>query len=80
MLSTILKSDTAIEVSIKIIDAFVAMRHIIKNSIDYQRELFIMQSKVLETDKKLTLQDSKFDNEVDIDNLINKGENICKKN
>jgi len=61
MLSTILKSDTAVEVSIKIIDAFVAMRHIIKNSIEYQKELFIMQNKILEHDNKLLEYDSKFE-------------------
>ena len=61
MLSTILKSDIAIEVSIKIIEAFVAMRHIIKNSIDYQKELFIIQNKILEHDNKLLEYDSKFE-------------------
>ena len=61
MLATILKSETAVEVSIKIIDAFVAMRHIIKNSIDYQRELFIMQNKMLEHDTKFIEYDSKFE-------------------
>ncbi len=76
MLSTILKSDTAVEVSIKIIDAFVAMRHIIKNSIDYQKELFIMQSKVLEIDNKLTQHDSKFE---DIFNRFDSGDYLKNK-
>ena len=40
MLSTILKSDTAIKVSIRIMNAFVLMRHIIGNNLKDQRYLY----------------------------------------
>ena len=61
MLSSVLKTEKANIVSVNIMRAFVAMRHIIKNSIDYQRELFIMQNKLLEHDNKFIEYDSKFE-------------------
>lgn len=46
MLSAVLKSETAINISIKIMDAFVAMRHalleIISCLTEYQRKLFFL--------------------------------------
>jgi len=61
MLATIIKSDVAAETSIKIMDAFVALRHILLNSIDYQKELFVIQNKILEHDNKLMEHDSLFE-------------------
>ena len=61
MLATIIKSEVAAETSVKIMDAFVSMRHILLNSIDYQKELFIIQNKILEHDNKLIEHDSMFE-------------------
>ena len=61
MLATIIKSEVAAETSVKIMDAFVSMRHILLNSIDYQKELFIIQNKILEHDNKLIKHDSMFE-------------------
>ena len=61
MLATIIKSEVAVETSIKIMDAFVSMKHLLLNSIDYQKELFIMQNKILEHDNKLIEHDSMFE-------------------
>lgn len=61
MLSSVLKTEKANIISVNIMRAFVSMRHIIKNSIDYQKELFIMQNKILEHDNKLLEYDSKFE-------------------
>ena len=61
MLATILKSNTAIEVSVKIMDAFVTMRHLLLDKVEYKKDLFIIQNKILDIDNKLTLHDSKFE-------------------
>ena len=61
MLATIIKSEVAAETSVIIMDAFVSMRHILLNSIDYQKELFIIQNKILEHDNKLIEHDSMFE-------------------
>lgn len=60
MLSSILKSKTAIEVSIQIMDAFVAMRHILMSNVHILSELesikqHISKSEIhqLETDKRI---------------------------
>ena len=60
MLATIIKSKEAAQVSINIMDAFVAMRHVLINSINYQKELFIMQNRITNIDNKLIEYDSKF--------------------
>ncbi len=39
MLSSILRTEVASKVSINIMRAFVAMRHIIKNNIEYQKDI-----------------------------------------
>ena len=41
MLATIINTPIADDVSVKIMRAFVSMKHILLNSIDYQKELFI---------------------------------------
>ena len=56
MLSTILKSKVAVQTSIRIMDAFVAMRHYIGNN---EYRLLNIESKVLEHDSEIKLlQDS----------------------
>ena len=52
MLSGLLKSDIAIEVSIKIMDAFVEMRKFIVNNAFVFQEIDVMKTKLLEHDKK----------------------------
>ena len=68
MLATILKSDIAVEVSIKIMDAFVSMRHyLIENKDIYKslnninNRLNYQDNKLLEYDDKLNYIFSKFD-------------------
>ena len=60
MLASVINTPIADEISVKIINAFVSMRHILLNSIDYQKELFIIQNKILEHDNKLIEHDSMF--------------------
>ena len=58
MLSAVLKTDVAEEVSIKIMDAFVAMKKIISNSLIEQK---YMNSLVLEHDTNIKLLQQSFD-------------------
>lgn len=60
MLATVLKSKVATEVSISIMDAFVAMRHYIIENKDIYKSLNIINNKLLEHDEKLNLLFSKF--------------------
>ncbi len=55
MLSGLLKSDIAIEVSIKIMDAFVEMRKFIVNNAFVFQEIDGMKTKLLEHDKKFDI-------------------------
>ncbi len=52
MLSGLLKSDVAIQVSIKIMDAFVEMRKIIANSLDINNRISALEYKMIESDNK----------------------------
>lgn len=61
MLATILKSKTATEVSIRIMDAFVLMRHFIVENKDVYRSLNHINNKLIEHDEKLQYIFSKFD-------------------
>ena len=58
MLATILRTNVAEEVSIKIMDAFVAMRHYIGDN-DYR--LFNVETKLLEHDNEIKLLQESFD-------------------
>ncbi len=58
MLATIIKSKTATEVSISIMDAFVKMRHLIKNNLIEQKYINNM---VLEHDNSIKLLQETFD-------------------
>jgi len=53
MLSAVLKSDTAVKVSIQIMDAFVAMRHFLLNNAQIFSELTQIKRHQLESDKKI---------------------------
>lgn len=53
MLSAVLKSDVAVEMSIRIIDAFVAMRKFILSNAQVFQRLDTLELKQLETDKKM---------------------------
>lgn len=61
MLASVLNSDTAIETSIKIIDAFVAMRHFMQNNAKIFVEIDNIKQHQIETDIHLTETDRKFD-------------------
>ncbi len=61
MLATILKSKIAIEISIKIMDAFVLMRHYIVDNKDIYKSLNNINNKLIEHDEKLNYLFSKFD-------------------
>ncbi len=52
MLSGLLKSDVAIQVSIKIMDAFVEMRKIIANSLNINNRISALEYKMIECDNK----------------------------
>lgn len=62
MLSGILKSETAINTSISIIEAFVSMRHYINDNKDIYITLNNLSNKMAEYDEKLDLIFSKFEN------------------
>lgn len=69
MLSTVLKSKKAIEISIKIIKSFVAMRTFLIHNKDLFSKLNIIESKVLEHDDKI----SKLFDVLEKETLPNKG-------
>ena len=53
MLATILKSDVATEVSIRIMDAFVKMRKFIRNNVNYLSDINMIESTLIRHDNKL---------------------------
>ena len=53
MLSTVLKSETAVNVSIQIMDAFVAMRRFLQNNAQIFTELDQLKQHQIESDKKI---------------------------
>lgn len=61
MLATILKSKIATEISIKIMDALVLMRHLIADNKDVYKSLNSINNKLIEHDEKLNYLFSKFD-------------------
>ena len=73
MLSTVIHTSIATEVSVKIMRAFVTMRHLLLDKVEYKKDLFIIQNKILDIDNKLTLHDSKFEeifNKFDSDDYL----------
>jgi len=63
MLSTVLRSDTAIKVSIQIMNAFVSMRRFLRDNAQVFHRLDSLELKQMETDKKVekvlnTIEDS----------------------
>ncbi|MBR6091671.1 MAG: ORF6N domain-containing protein [Bacteroidales bacterium] len=61
MLASVLNSDTAVETSIKIIDAFVAMRHFMQNNAKIFVEINNLKQHQIETDIHLIENDRKID-------------------
>jgi len=53
MLSTVLRSQTAIDVSIRIMDAFVAMRHFLANNAQVFQRLANIEYHQIETDRRI---------------------------
>ncbi len=53
MLSAVLKSSTAVEVSIQIMKAFVAMRHFLKENAHIFKRFNVLEIKQIETDQKM---------------------------
>lgn len=61
MLASVLKSDTAVQTSIKIIDAFVAMRHFMLNNTKLFTEIDNLKQHQIETDVHLLENDKKIE-------------------
>ena len=61
MLSTVLRSPTAIATSIQIMDAFVAMRHLVASSMQMLRRLASIEYHQIETDKHILESDKRID-------------------
>lgn len=53
MLSSVLKSETAIQVSIQIIKAFVSMRHFLQNNMQLFNEIVLLKHHQIESDKRI---------------------------
>ena len=53
MLSAVLKSDTAIQTSIMIMEAFVALRHFLQNNSEIFTEINYLKRHVIESDKRI---------------------------
>lgn len=76
MLASVLKSDTAVQTSIKIIDAFVAMRHFMLNNAKLFTEIDNLKQHQIETDVHLLENDKKIDQ---ILTLLDKNNNEDKQ-
>ena len=53
MLSTILKSKTAVQITIKIMDTFITMKHYLNDNKDIYKSLNNINNKIIEHDSKL---------------------------
>ncbi len=61
MLASVLHSETAVQVSIKIMEAFVAMRHYLLSNVHILQHLEQVDRKLLENDQKFKLLFSRFE-------------------
>ena len=61
MLASVLRSETAVRVSLQIMDAFVAMRHFMMQNGGFINRLSNVEAKILEQDSHLIDHDRKFD-------------------
>ena len=61
MLASVLHSETAVRVSLQIMDAFVAMRHYMMRNGGFINRLSNVETKILEQDSHLTDHDHKID-------------------
>lgn len=61
MLASVLRSETAVRISLQIMDAFVAMRHFMMQNGGFINRLSNVEAKILEQDSHLIDHDHKFD-------------------
>ena len=61
MLASVLKSDTAVQISIKIIDAFIALRHFLQNNAQLFQRLEIMEKRQTSSEFHLLEHGKKID-------------------
>ncbi len=61
MLASVLRSETAVRISLQIMDAFVAMRHFMMQNGGFINRLSNVEAKILEQDSHLIDHDRKFD-------------------
>ena len=61
MLASVLRSETAVRISLQIMDAFVAMRHFMMQNGGFINRLYNVEAKILEQDSHLIDHDRKFD-------------------
>jgi phage regulator Rha-like protein len=61
MLASVLRSETAVRISLQIMDAFVAMRHFMMQNGGFINRLSNIEAKILEQDSHLIDHDRKFD-------------------
>ena len=61
MLATVLRSETAIRVSLQIMDAFVSMRHFLMHNGGIVNRLVYVEGKEIEQDRRLLEHDRKID-------------------
>ena len=59
MLATVLRSETAIRVSLQIMDAFVAMRHFLMQNGGFVNRLSNVEAKIINQDERMLAQDKK---------------------
>ena len=59
MLATVLRSETAIRVSLQIMDAFVAMRHFMMQHGGFVNRLSNVEAKIINQDERMLAQDKK---------------------
>ena len=59
MLATVLRSETAIRVSLQIMDAFVAMRHFMMQNGGFVNRLSNVEAKIIDQDERILAQDKK---------------------
>ena len=75
MLATILKTKKAVEVSIKIMDAFVSLRHLLLDNSDIYKSINNINNNLIDHDEKLDYIFSRFNNK---EHLFLKGESLIK--
>lgn len=70
MLATIIKTDIAVEISIKIMDAFVEMKHFLYNNAQVFERLTNVEYRLLDHDKKFEELFNQFQDKEDVEQKI----------